>query len=140
MESFVLAVESAIQLGDVGSAEQLLLEVESLPPGRFPAYLEGHARRFRARMASDPSDAERGFKSAIGRFRELEAVFWTAATELELSEWLASQGRPDEMTPLLDPAGAVFERVSARPWLERVERLRTAALAEIATGDAPLDV
>ena len=139
-EAFVLAVESALQLGDPAAAERLLLVVESLPAGRFPAYLDGHARRFRARMASDAADAERGFKAAIGRFRELEAVFWTAATELEFSEWLVSQGRAEESAPLLDSARIVFERVSARPWLERLGRLQPVASAEIKANDGALDV
>jgi hypothetical protein len=41
-------------------------------------------------------------------------------TELEHGEWLVGQARADEAEPLLAEAGEIFERLEARPWLERV--------------------
>jgi hypothetical protein len=49
--------------------------------------------------------------------------FWLAVTLLEHGEWLVIQGRPAEAGPLLEEAGASFERLEAAPWSERVARL-----------------
>jgi hypothetical protein len=39
---------------------------------------------------------------------------------LEHGEWLAERGHDDDAEPLLAEARAIFERLKARPWLERV--------------------
>jgi hypothetical protein len=44
-------------------------------------------------------------------------------TLVEHGEWLAAQDRPGEAAPLLEEAGAVFERLGAGPWSEPVARL-----------------
>ena len=43
-----------------------------------------------------------------------------AVTLLEHGEWLAAQGRAAEAAPLLTEAGAIFDRLGARPWLDRL--------------------
>jgi len=47
--------------------------------------------------------------------------FYLAITLTEHSEWLASEGRVDDAEPMLAEARATFERLEAKPWLERVE-------------------
>jgi hypothetical protein len=104
--------------------------VEGLPPGRRPQYLVAQAARLRARLAQlvgRPDDVEPGMKTAAGMFRELGAPFWLGVTLLEHGEWLASQGRADQAGPLLDEAREIFERLEARPWLERLEKARAGA-------------
>jgi predicted ATPase/class 3 adenylate cyclase len=123
-ESLVVAVEAALDLGDLHHVEELLGPVESLPRGRFPIYLEAHVSRFRARLAaaSGVSDGVEGrFKSAAGRFREMAVPFWMAVTLLEHAEWLVGQGRGSEGQPLLAEAREIFERLKARPWVERLD-------------------
>jgi hypothetical protein len=39
------------------------------------------------------------------------------------SPWKTTQSA-DEARPMLDEASALFDRLRARPWLERVERAR----------------
>ena len=122
-EGFILAVETALVLGDRAAAESLLKLVEQLPRGKRPQYLEAHARRFRARLAAaggQPTEAEQRFKRAAAQFRELAAPFWLAVTLLEYGEWLAAEDRGAESTPLLDEARGLFERLAATPWLERL--------------------
>jgi hypothetical protein len=46
-------------------------------------------------------------------------TFWLALTELEHAELLAQQGRGAEAEPLLAEAREIFERLEAKPWLER---------------------
>jgi hypothetical protein len=45
-----------------------------------------------------------------------------AVTELEHGEWLVAQGRAAEAEPLFAEAGEIFERLEARPSLERLAR------------------
>ena len=128
-ESFVVAVEAALALGDVNRAEELLVLVDTLPPGRSPQFLQAHSSRFRARLAArraDPEEADRLFKRAGGLFREIAFPFYLAVTLLEHGEWLFAQDRGEEAQPLLAEARDIFERLEAGPWLERV----TAAAAE----------
>jgi hypothetical protein len=47
--------------------------------------------------------------------------FWLAVTLVEHCEWLTGQERPADADPLLEEAHLIFERLEARPWLERLE-------------------
>jgi class 3 adenylate cyclase/tetratricopeptide (TPR) repeat protein len=122
VECFVEAVESALQLGRVETANELFALVESLAPGADSQSLHAQRRRLGARIAakSGESDkAEQGFKLAAGAFRELAVPFWLAVTLLEQGEWLVGEARGDEAEPLLAEAREIFERLGAAPWLER---------------------
>jgi hypothetical protein len=111
----VEALEAAFELGDTAKVEELLAMVESLRPGERPPLLEAHAFRFRSKLSGD----EAGFERAAARFRELEMPFWLAVTELEHAERLAERGAATEAEPLLAEAAQIFERLGAKPWLER---------------------
>jgi tetratricopeptide (TPR) repeat protein len=125
-ESFVVAMAASLALDDVDKARELLAIVEGLPRGRSPQFLQAQAARFRAALTArggDAGEAERLFKQAAGRFRELSVPFYLAVTELEHGEWLTAEGRADEAEPLLAEARELFERLEAVPWLERLERI-----------------
>jgi class 3 adenylate cyclase/tetratricopeptide (TPR) repeat protein len=128
---FVEALECAFELGDSDKLEDLLRIIESLRPGERPPLLDGHAARFRAKLAGDAPAAERGFRRAAEIFRERGLVFWLAVTQLEHAEWLVGHARPAEAQPLLVEARETFERLEAKPWLERVDAVRIATLDEI---------
>ena len=125
-EAFVIAVEAALQLGDLDKVEDLLGAVDGLPPGRYPQILRAQSSRFKGRISprreKGSEETERLFKGAAGLFRELAVPFYLAVTQLEHAEWLAGQGRRDETEPLLAEAREIFERLEAKPWLERVAR------------------
>ena len=76
---------------------------------------------------------ERQFKAAVGLFREMAVPFWMAVASLEYAEWLADRGREDEAAPLYAEAREVFERLEARPWLERLNRSRGPGRALVET-------
>ena len=116
-QGLVWAVEAALVLGKREQANELLTMVEQLPPGLRPPFLEAHTHRFRARMDSN----EAGFKTAAGSFREYGFPFWLAVTQLEHGEWLVAQGRTEEAESHLTEAREIFERLEARPWLERLD-------------------
>jgi class 3 adenylate cyclase/tetratricopeptide (TPR) repeat protein len=114
----VWALEAALQLGETERAAELLRGVDELPAGLRPPFLEAHASRVRARMDAN----ETGFTTAAALFREYGLPLWLAVTELEHAEWLLEQGRGNDAEPLLAEASEIFERLEAKPWLERVGR------------------
>jgi class 3 adenylate cyclase/tetratricopeptide (TPR) repeat protein len=123
-ESFVIALEAALELGEQSRSEALIGLVEEVPAGRSPQFLQAQSARFRARLATLRGEAEEGerlFKRAAGRFRELSIPFYLAVTELEHGEWIVREGRADEAEPLLVEAREIFDRLGAQPWLERVD-------------------
>jgi hypothetical protein len=52
-----------------------------------------------------------------------------AVTLVEHGEWLARAGRAGDAKPLFEEAGEVFERLQAKPWLERLGQTAGAASA-----------
>jgi len=121
-ESFALAVQAALNLNDVETADGLLSVVERLPPGNRSQFLNAQVARFRARIAArqgDTEEAERLIKGAGALFHELATPFHLAVTRLEHAEWLAEQGRMDDARPILAEAREIFERLEAKPWLDR---------------------
>jgi tetratricopeptide (TPR) repeat protein len=119
---FVEAPEAAFALGRMDKVEELLARIDALRPGELAAFVDGHRSRFRARLAAVQGrerEVEPGFKAAARIFLEYGLVFWLAVTQLEHGEWLVGQGRAEEAEPLLAEARDTFERLAAKPWLER---------------------
>ena len=63
------------------------------------------------------------FAAAVQQFRELSFPFHVAVTMLEHGEWLAARAPHERVSPMLDEARATFERLHARPWIERLARV-----------------
>jgi predicted ATPase/class 3 adenylate cyclase len=123
--NLVEALEAALALGDLDKAQELLATVEALHPGELTPSLRAHRARFRARVDATlgrDQAVDGNFRSAAALFTEFGFGFYLAVTQLEHAEWLAAQGRPREAEPLLAEARATFERLEARPWLERAGR------------------
>lgn len=129
-ESVPLALQAALEVGRLDKVEELLTTVEGFPPGMRPPSLAAHVARFRAKLAAradHTEEAERLFKGAVGLFQEIGTPFPLAVAQLEHADWLTSQGRADDAEPLLAAAGATFERLDAKRWLDRMERVDVAA-------------
>ena len=93
----------------------------------------------RVQIASDEVLAKRAsegdesaFEAATALFRQLDMPFYLAATLLEYGEWLVAQDRPSEAEPLVAEASDIFERLEAKPWLERI-----AAIAQMQQPQVP---
>ena len=71
----------------------------------------------------DKAGVEVGFKGAVGLFREMAFPFWMAVALVDQGEWLLGQDRADDATGPLNEAREIFERLEARPWLERLDRV-----------------
>jgi predicted ATPase/class 3 adenylate cyclase len=120
--SFHEAVEAAFALGNLAKVDELLAFVDASPPGLRSPSMQAHAARFRARLAhlrGDEAAVEPLFLRATEALRELGLPFRLAVTQLEHAEWLASQEREAESTPLRAAALATFTRLGAHPWVTR---------------------
>jgi predicted ATPase/class 3 adenylate cyclase len=122
--AFPEAVESAFALGDLEKVGGLLVSVDALRPGARSPMIEGQASRFHARLShlrDDEPAVEPAFLHAEEIFRELALPFRLAVAQIEHAEWLTEQGRSAEAEVLGSAARAVFERLDARPWIERAD-------------------
>jgi hypothetical protein len=131
------AIEAAIARDDLDEAERLVSMIESLKPGELTPFLRANGRRFRAWLGirrGTGEGADERFRAAALGFRELGTSFWLAMTLLEHAEWLTREGRTDDATPILAEAREIFERLGARPWLERADRLAAAPEYAAASG------
>jgi hypothetical protein len=63
----------------------------------------------------------------VGRI-EIGMPFWCAVTRLEHTEWLIANGRDSEAGSMLADATHTFERLHARPWLDRSMKSAPAAV------------
>ena len=132
VQGLVVALEAAFVLGDEAKVDDLLALVEHLPPGESTPSLRAVGARFSARRATlqgDSQTAAAGFLAAARIFREIEMPFELAIVQLEHAEWLAGEGRLEEVVPLIDDAREIFERLRATPYLERLEQLPLVATA-----------
>ena len=124
------ALEAALALGDHTKAKELLETVEALPLGLRPPLFEAVAHRFHAHLAGDDPGADGHFTAAAAQLRALELPFHLAVVQLEHGEWLAQQGRGADAEPFLTEARETFERLQARPWLQRLDTAQAGTPAE----------
>jgi hypothetical protein len=73
--------------------------------------------------------ADERLATAARELEEIEAPFNVAQILLDHAELLSGERREDEAAPLLAQARAIFERLGARPWLERADALQPAVAA-----------
>ncbi|MGE5272345.1 MAG: AAA family ATPase [Verrucomicrobiota bacterium] len=106
------ALEAALALGDTARADELFAFVDGLAPAERSPYLAAHALRLRAREAGDV----RGLAAAAVRFRDLDIPFWLGVTLLEQADAL---GPGPEATRLRTEARGLFEKLGAKPWVDR---------------------
>ena len=133
-DALVEAVEAAFELDDLTKTYELLSLVDQLQPGELTPSLEAHRARFHARLNARRGNHEYvddDYQTAGKSFARHGLAFHEAATLIEHAEWLTSQGRSDEAQPLLDTARETFERLEAKPWLERLEAAVSATRASL---------
>jgi class 3 adenylate cyclase/tetratricopeptide (TPR) repeat protein len=122
-------VGAALQLGELDAAAAMLAMVRLARPGMVSPELRGHFARLDARLSSlrgNHDAVEAGFETAVAAFRELGSPFEQGVALCELAEWLEGRGRSDAAAAAALEARTLFERLGARPWLERVRPLLAA--------------
>jgi hypothetical protein len=67
--------------------------------------------------------------AAARELGEIEAPFNLAQILLDHAELLSRAGREQEAAPLLGQARSIFERLGAKPWLDRADALQRAVAA-----------
>jgi class 3 adenylate cyclase/tetratricopeptide (TPR) repeat protein len=123
-EALATGLEAALALEDQDKVDEILGLVRSDPIARRTLFYQAHVSRIEARSPDRTEDeAERLFKASIGSFREIEYPFRMAVALLEYSEWLDPRGRGSDAAPLVAEARSIFERLRARPWLDRADRV-----------------
>ncbi len=128
--ALVASVEAALDLGNHERVQELLAMVAAALPGQVSPWIRAQVARLTARLAAATGDielVEPGFEAAESGFRELQTPFFLAVTLTEHSEWLASRGRQDQSMSLQAEAREIFERLRARPWLDRLGTLVNSA-------------
>jgi class 3 adenylate cyclase/predicted ATPase len=133
-EGLIESLEAAFALGDEETIDQLLEVAGHRPPGEVSPMIDGQRLRFSARRSSTRGDDEKAattYAAAMTMFEETRNVFWQATVRLEAAEHHAAHGRLDEAVRLIAAARPVFERIGARPSLDRADRVE--ALTNAAT-------
>ena len=124
--AFGQGLEAALELGDLESADRMLDLIRQARPGVVTPLLRAQAARFGARLSAirgNHDSVEAGFVAAIEGFRDVGVLFELGVTLVELAEWLAERGRPEEAHGFGLESRSLFEQLGARPWLDRVDRL-----------------
>jgi tetratricopeptide (TPR) repeat protein len=117
-EAWIQACEVAFELGDQAQIEDLLGEVEQLPPSERTPRLLAQEARFRGRLLAvrdEREDAAELLARAVEGFRALQTPYPLAIALVEQAELV------DDPAPLLTEAREILERLGATPWLERVD-------------------
>jgi class 3 adenylate cyclase/tetratricopeptide (TPR) repeat protein len=122
-QAWIEACETAFAIGAEAQVEELLGEVERLPPSdRTPRILAQEAR-FRGRLLAlrgDPNGAAELLSRAIDGFRAMQTPYPLAIALVEQAELGV------DPAPVLAEAREIFERLGAKPWLERIDALERA--------------
>ncbi|WP_408639095.1 helix-turn-helix transcriptional regulator [Nocardiopsis endophytica] len=82
-------------------------------------------------LLADPEHAEPFFQAALARPAGEQWPFERAQTRLDYGEWLRRRRRIAEARPLLSTALETFQRLGARPWIERAQAELRAAGIEV---------
>jgi tetratricopeptide (TPR) repeat protein len=131
-EAYLEAGLAALELGNEKLVEELINFVAELPPALRSPLLRSSAARFEGLLAArrgDMKSADERLATAARELEEIEAPFNVAQILLDHAELLSGERREDEAAPLLAQARAIFERLGARPWLERADALQPAVAA-----------
>ncbi len=131
-QGWPLALEVAINDGHFEEASELLSIVADAPKGHVPPYLRSQLARYTARLNARRGHHEtvkQDFRRAAAILTELGYPFWLAQTQTDYARWLIEQGSSDEAERLFTEAEDTFERLGAKPHLDRLRAARATAVA-----------
>ncbi|MGW1029614.1 AAA family ATPase [Streptomyces sp. NPDC002577] len=127
---------AAVRAGQTDDARTVLHAAEKSLDESRSARLDAVMQRASA-LLSDPDDAEPRFRAALGDPGNARWPFEYACAHLDFAEWLRRRRRTAEARPLLGTALDIFERLDARPWIERTTAELRAAGVAVAASAAP---
>jgi hypothetical protein len=129
------AVGTALALGRVDDAAELLGLLDGLPPGHRPPYLDAQRDRLHALVSAARGEDDRvetELRRAIAALRGLGYPYWLAVAQTDLAGWLIGAGRRDEAATLLHEATATLMPLRAVPALGRANELLSAVPGAVA--------
>jgi tetratricopeptide (TPR) repeat protein len=118
-----LIIECAFALGDLALVREMLEPILALRAGQTPPSLDAQRLRYGALLdeAEGRHDGvEQRLSSAIDILRGADMPFHEAVTRLELAECLVARNERERARQHLAAARTIFERLKARPSLERL--------------------
>ncbi|WP_086828550.1 LuxR family transcriptional regulator [Allokutzneria sp. NRRL B-24872] len=119
---------SAVRAGRQREAAEVVERAAKHLEGQFSARTNALVNRARALLAG-PEDAEGFFEAALADPAGEQWPFERAQILLDYAEWLRRRRRITEARPKLSAAMEVFQRLGARPWIERAQgELRAAGI------------
>jgi len=122
-----VAVEAAVRTGDADRTTGAFAWYTEWAQASGQTHLAAVVERTRGLLANEP-EAGAHYEQAAELHRLSDGhPFETARTDLILGEWLRRARRVNEAKSRLRSAAAVFERLGAEPWTERVRRELRAA-------------
>nr|WP_237331323.1 helix-turn-helix transcriptional regulator [Streptomyces mexicanus] len=127
---------AAVRRGRQQDAAELLQRSARRLGTRMSPRIRALVNRGRALLA-DSDHAERYFQEALTGDTGEQWPFERAQTLLDYGEWLRRQRRITEARPLLTMALDTFQRLGARPWIERAKAELRAAGIETASSVVP---
>lgn len=127
---------AAVRVGRADDARAVLRAAEDQLGTPRSSRLDAIVHRATA-LLSPPDDAEPHFLAALADPAGARWPFERALTQLDFAEWLRRRRRAAEARPLLANALEVFERLDARPWIERATAELRAAGVTVSASAAP---
>jgi class 3 adenylate cyclase/tetratricopeptide (TPR) repeat protein len=123
-EGVAALVDTALEANEIGILEEGLARTDGVLPSKLT--LRAHRARANALLAARAGASDRvepAFKAAEASFHVARNPFWLAVTHLDHAGWLIGTGRADEAAPLLVQARETFDRLRARPYVDRAVEL-----------------
>ncbi len=127
---YVLAdlAAAGVRSGATGSARAIVDRALAGLTGSLRPRMRLQVDRARALLADSEGEAEELFRSAIGG-TDLHVPFELAQARLDYGEWLRRRRRVVEARTMLESAREEFERLGAKPYLDRtMNELRASGL------------
>ena len=118
-----IGLDTAFDTDALPKVQEILAAIECLRPGEITPSLRAIEARARARLAvrgQERDIAESMFESAAAMFAELDMPVWVATTLTEHAEWLRQEGPAKQADRIAAEAAAIFDRLEAKSWLQRV--------------------
>jgi hypothetical protein len=109
---------------DAEALEEVLAERDALAPVERTPWIESLNDRFQGRLLAlrgDRDGAAELLARAAARYGELQTLYLRAMVLVEQAELGV-----DDPAPLLAEAREIFERLGAKPWLERIDAVERA--------------
>ena len=121
--AFEDAATAANDLQDSSLALPIATLLDVIPPGRRTRPIELCLARIRANAAAGREEhdtAAEEYALALGTARNLGKAALLGPILFDYGRWLVQVGRTQEAEPLLEEARAIFGRMKATRWLERL--------------------